>query len=184
MGDRSRDEPLVPISFAHGKGWHVIYTNVKCEFRAKLGLRAKGFEVFLPTQERWVRHARYKKKVVRALFTRYLFIRFDIERDEWYWPIRSTDGVMDLLRNNDIPLRIPDEAVAQLQRAQEAGMFDETSALVRLGKGSKVKPIKGPFADLVGKLENADDRARVEVLFQILGGERVLRFAISDLRPV
>ena len=177
-------DPLVPLSFARGSGWHVVYTNIKCEFRARLGLQAKGFEVFLPTQERWVRHARYKKKAVRALFTRYLFVRFDVDKDEWFWPISSTDGVENFLRNNDVPLRVPDEAIRQLQQAQDAGVFDETRALVRLAPGSTVKPIRGPFADLVGKLKSADDRARVEALFHILGGERVLRFPISDLRPV
>jgi transcriptional antiterminator RfaH len=182
--ETGRPDPLVPLSHAEGRAWHVVYTNIKCEFRAKLGLQAKGFEVFLPTYERWIRHARYKKKALRALFTRYLFVRFDIDREEWYWPICSTDGVEDLLRSNDIPLRVPDHLILELQRAQNAGLFDETSELVRLAKGSAVKPIVGPFADVVGRLKKADDRARVEVLFKILGGERVVRFKIGDLRPV
>ena len=49
--------PDPPMSFQPGKRWYVVYTNVKCEFRAEKGLLAKGYDVFLPRAKRWIRHA-------------------------------------------------------------------------------------------------------------------------------
>jgi hypothetical protein len=42
------EQPLIPASFPLERRWYVIYTNIKCEFRANMGLKAKGFETFLP----------------------------------------------------------------------------------------------------------------------------------------
>ena len=54
--------PVLPMSFQPGKRWYVVYTNIKCEFRAEQGLKAKGYDVFLPRAKRWIRHARRKKE--------------------------------------------------------------------------------------------------------------------------
>src|SRR5215813_8236501 len=70
-------EPVAPICFC-GPRWFVVYTLARCEDRARLGLEAKGFECFLPTLIRELRHARRAVIAKRPLFPRYLFCRFDI----------------------------------------------------------------------------------------------------------
>src|SRR5262249_56053552 len=86
--DRAR-APVLPISFQPGKKWYVVYANIKCEFRAEKGLRAKGYDVFLPRARRWVRHARKKTERVVPLLPRYVFSGFDINLIPCYW-IRTT----------------------------------------------------------------------------------------------
>src|SRR4029077_5080067 len=82
--------PDLPICFQPGKRWYVVYSNIKSEFRAEQGLKAKGYDVFLPRAKLWIRHARRKKERVVPLLPRYLFVGFDINIKPWY-EIRNTD---------------------------------------------------------------------------------------------
>src|SRR5262249_21998185 len=137
--------PVLPISFQPGKKWYVVYANIKCEFRAEKGLRAKGYDVFLPRARRWVRHARKKTERVVPLLPRYVFVGFDINLMPWYG-IRNTDGVEGVLSNNTIPVAVPTGAIEDLRAMEEMGIFDETTEVLRLSPGEQVKMIKGPFA--------------------------------------
>lgn len=173
---REAEQLLIPMSFPLGGAWHVVFTNIRCEFRANMGLKAKGFETFLPYLRKRVRHARYTTAVDRALFPRYLFVRFDIERDEWFHPIKSTDGVEDIIRNDSIPVRIRDDELAPIIEAQKAGEFDLT---LRGGKRSKVFDYKpgelarisaGPFTGFNATVvASMPEKNRVEVMLEILG---------------
>ena len=49
--------------------------------------------------------------------------------------------------------------------------------------GRLVRLVKGPFADQVATIEQLDDRGRVRVLLDILGGETSVRVSTGDLAP-
>ncbi len=181
--DGVHDEPLIPASFPVGDAWYVVYTTVKGEFRARLALEAQGFTVFLPVEKRWVRHARRKTQVMRPLFSRYLFVRFDINRDHWY-AIKRTDGVEGILTNNSIPVRVPAAAVEDLRQAQAIGAFDQTTAVLRLKEGDPVRIASGPFKDFIARVKEAKSRKRVDILLQLFGSERILQFSLAQLRKI
>lgn len=165
--------PLVPLSFPLGKRWFVVYTNIRCENRAVMGLEAKGFDCFLPQITKEITHARRKVIVNRPLFPRYIFVAFDPERDEWFHPIQSTNGVERLIRNNDIPVRMPEAEIAKLRAAQDAGQFDLRDLRpdgVSFEPGELVRVSGGPFADLNAEvLAMLPDKQRVEVLLNLFG---------------
>jgi len=175
--------PVLPISFQPGKKWYVVYANIKCEFRAEKGLLAKGYDVFLPRTRRWIRHARKKTERVLPLLPRYLFVGFDINLMPWY-EIRNTDGVEGVLSNNTIPVAVPAAAIEDLRVMQEMGVFDETTEVLRLSVGDRVKMVTGPFAGHVCTLKSARGKERVEVIMALFGRENVLRVPLSALRPV
>lgn len=114
------------VAWHGGLRWYAVITNPKCEFRADFGLKAKGFETFCPKLRKRIRHARYTNVVERPLFARYVFVRFDMNFGEWFHPITSTDGVEELVSNNHIPMRIPDEQLQPLIDAYRGGEFDYT----------------------------------------------------------
>jgi transcriptional antiterminator RfaH len=178
-----RVAPVLPISFQAGKKWYVVYTSIKCEFRAEKGLLAKGYDVFVPRAKRWIRHARKKTERVIPLLPRYLFVGFDVDLMPWY-EIRNTDGVEGVLSNNSIPVAVPAAAVEDLRAMQEIGVFDETTEVLRLSPGDSVKLVKGPFAGHVCTLKSARGKARVEVILALFGRENILRVPLSALRPV
>jgi transcriptional antiterminator RfaH len=171
----------IPASFPVGGAWHVVYTNIRCEFRANMGLKAKGFETFLPYLRKRIRHARYTQAVERPLFPRYLFVRFDVEKDEWFDPIKSTDGVEDIIRNNSIPVRIPQAELDPIIHAQKAGEFDLTRKRPissEYAEGEVIRISAGPFAGFAAEvLATMPDKARAEVALQLFG--RISRIALN-----
>ncbi|HZP68363.1 MAG TPA: transcription termination/antitermination NusG family protein [Pseudolabrys sp.] len=176
-------EPLYPICWPAGVGWYVARTNIKCEFRAEMGLRSKGYEVFLPREKVWVRHARRKSERERPLFGRYLFVGFDPNLMPWT-PIKETDGIECLVMNNGIPSRLPAGLVEKLRGEIEVGCFDETKAVAKLEPGDEIRITEGPFADFVGKLKVALPKKRVEMLLNLLGGDVCVTIPLAWVRPV
>jgi len=176
-------EPLVPASFPCGNAWYVVYCTIKGEFRAKLALEAQGFTVFLPVEKKWVRHARRRSHAIRPLFSRYLFVRFDINRDHWY-AIKRTDGVEAILTNDSIPVRVPGSIIEDLRAAQAMGVFDQTVKELDLKEGDQVRIASGPFKHFVARVQEAKSRKRVDILLQLFGSERILRFSAEMLRKV
>ena len=174
---------ILPASFQAGKKWFVVYTNIKCEFRAEKGLAAKGYDVFLPRARRWVRHARKKTERVAPLLPRYVFVGFDLDLMPWY-EIRNTDGVEGILSNNTIPVAVPTAAIEDLRVMETMGVFDETTEVLRLSAGDHVRLIKGPFAGHLCTLKSARGKEKVEVVLALFGRENVLRVPLSALRPV
>lgn len=175
----------LPASFSSGARSYVVYTNINCEERAALGLRAAGFEVFLPTVTRMVKRGSRKKiKVERPLFSRYLFVRFDINRDPWT-AIKRTDGVEALICNNQIPVSVPDAAIERLRTLQGLGAFDETVGRTEIGKGQSVRIEAGAFADWVGEVLAADnERRRVEILLDLLNRRVRINLPMESVRAV
>lgn len=172
-----RPEPLIPASFPLGQAWHVAYTNIKCEHRARYGLEGKGFECFLPMEVRYrVRRGR-KSAIRRPVFSRYLFVRFDIEL-QGTGDVASIDGIEQLLTNNDMPMRVPDRVIAEIRRAEANGAFDKAATL---GQGEDVRVPEGPFMGMLGKVQSASPGKRVKVLLEMLGRQVITDFGLAEL---
>lgn len=158
--------------------WFVVCTGVKAEGRVAWTLEALNFDVFLPMETR-MRVIRGKRiRVQNPLFSRYVFVGFDPQREEWYWPIRSIDGVMGLLENNQMPVPVPTIAIEELRRLEANGAFDK-SKLPAAGEVFRV--VAGPFADLIGKVKNARASGRVRLLLEMLGKVVEANFPIEQL---
>jgi transcriptional antiterminator RfaH len=101
------------------------------------------------------------------LFPRYLFVILDRTRDRWR-SINGTLGVERLLMCGGEPQPVPPGLVENLiLAADDDGSVHFDYAL---HQGQRVRVAAGPFADLVGRLERLDDRGRVSVLLELLGG--------------
>jgi transcriptional antiterminator RfaH len=104
--------------------WYVLITGINCEHISIRGLQAKGFETYCPLGKRTVRHAR--KQIIKQfpVFSRYIFIKFNIDDPSYSDPIRSTDGVMDILSNNWRPVEIPEWVIDDIKKREAQGKFD------------------------------------------------------------
>jgi len=156
---------------ASAERWFCVHTQPRKEIFAAQNLRQQSYRCFLPTIKRTIRHARQVHKIKAAFFPRYLFVRLNPDIDGWR-PIRSTFGVSGLIMERDRPKPVPSGIVEALQEAVDvSGCVDFRDDVVI---GGSVRLLSGPFADLVGKLKEQDERGRVAVLLNILGGERVV----------
>jgi transcriptional antiterminator NusG len=167
--------------------WFAVYTLPRCEAKANSGIATLGYATYLPTERRWIRHARYKKAEDRPLLARYLFVGFDPDRTSWS-PIRKVDGVCDLVRSAGTPSRMSQadiDLVFALKASQMVGAFDQTSVIDRMQIGENVRIVAGPFAGFIGELcatNSAEKRA--EIFVSMFGKQHTIRMEFEQLRPV
>jgi transcriptional antiterminator RfaH len=148
--------------------WYVVRTQPHCEAKAERQLTNQNFRTFLPRFLKSRRHARKFETIRAPLFPGYLFVILDLARDRWR-SVNGTYGVDRLLTQAGAPEPVPHGLVEQLLTAIDA------EGVVRLRSnlqdGQMVRVSAGPFADLVGRLQQLDDSGRVRILLEVLGGE-------------
>lgn len=163
-----------------GPVWYVVNTRPRSETRAICHLESQGYRVFCPRYSRTVRHARQTKNVLAPLFPNYLFVEFDVSRDQWR-RINSTRGVLRLLTWDGAPQPVPRGVVDGLVAGTRSdGTFDWTS---RFRIGGPICIADGPFAEFAGTLESLDAAGRVRVLLDLLGRSVSVALRCESLLP-
>lgn len=161
--------------------WFVAETLPRAEFQAQIQLERQLFDCFCPRFSRQRRHARRIERVLAPLFPGYVFVRFDPDRDQWR-SINGTTGVRRLIGGTpNRPQPMPQQAMEALVARCENGVV--TRLVTDLEVGQRVRLNAGPFLDRLATVEELDDRGRVRVLLDILGGQVPARLAASDLMP-
>ena len=160
--------------------WYVVRTLAQRERLAVQPLTNQGYRVFLPLHLKTRRHARKVETILAPLFPRYLFTILDLTSHRWR-SINGTFGVERLLMSAGGPQAVPCGLVERLILAAEKDgsvRFD-----FALQEGQSVKIVAGPFADLIGRLEQLNGKDRVTVLLQLLGGTQKVAMSRMLLAP-
>lgn len=168
----------IPASFRAGLNWYAIRTNIRCERRAQLGLDAIGYRTYLPQCVRWVSHARIKERVRRPLFSRYLFVEFDINL-EGTDKIRATNGVEGILGTAGVPMTIPGGFVLEILARELKGEFDYVSKEGRLPNGAKVAIVDGKYDGLIAILGGIRGH---EVRCKVFGNPHEIKLPLAFIR--
>ena len=148
---------------APGPQWYVVYTKPQREEMAQFHLQRKGLATFFPRLR--LPYPRRHRRHIVPLFPNYLFVQLRLPDD--YHVVRWSPGVNHLVGSEGIPTPLDGTVVAFLrQRSAPDGI---SPARVSLPVGSGVRLVSGPFAGLVGMIENPPDaKGRVKVLMQLL----------------
>ena len=131
--------------------WYVIHTLLKQEDRAYSNLRAWGVDAFLPK----VGEARRNpftgelSRVVKPLFPRYLFTRFNL--NDSLHKVRYTRGVHSVVSFGKHPIQVDDEIMEIIKSRTDDDGFVRLDDGIRVG--DEVKIIDGPFKGLLGVFE-------------------------------
>lgn len=155
------------LSSGDPKRWYVARSKPHNEQSAKQRLIAQGFDVFLPLQDRTVRHARKVLNVCRPVFPRYMFVNFDPMTTHWS-SINGTIGIDRLLMRGNAPEPVRQGVVESLLSSVDNR--DRLQFCGSLKRGDRVRLLSGPFADQLGVLERLSSSERVHVLLAVLGG--------------
>jgi transcriptional antiterminator RfaH len=154
--------------------WYAVCCKPRQETVAEENLLRQGFHVYLPRIR--IRHRRRGQwlEAVEALFPRYVFIRID-PRQRSTAPVRSTRGVVGLVRFGGQPAVVPDSVMeALLQREDSAsGLHQDQRPLFSAGEA--VKFVDGPLAGMEGVFTEQDGEKRVIVLLELLGKANKVR---------
>lgn len=161
--------------------WRAVFCKPRAEQRARMHLINQGFEVFLP-QVRSRRRRRGRDRLqIEPMFPRYLFVALADLRQDW-GPIRSTRGVVGLVRfGAEVPV-VPDSLIELLKTRQDAEGAIELARVHRLKSDDPVEITAGPFAGYRGIFEAETGKARAMILLELLNGQRRVEIATADLR--
>ena len=171
--------PTARPALVGSKRWFLVHTLPKKELKAEMHLYAQGFIAYLPQFKKTVRHARRLLTVQSPVFPRYLFVALDLKRDRWL-SIRSTVGVSGLFTQNGQPCPVPVGIVESLIERSEGNVLRLDGSLV---KGQAVRILSGPFADLIGTLEQLDATGRTRVLLNLMGASVPVALNRAVLAP-
>jgi transcription antitermination factor NusG len=134
-----------------GEPWFAIWTRSQYEPRVEDGLRAKGFEVFLPRVRVPSRRQDRCLVLERPLFPSYVLARFAPSRTA-YLRVVSTDGVVRILGERwDALHPIPESQVEAVRRVVDGADGARPSPWLRLG--DQVRIVAGPLAGLEGRVQ-------------------------------
>ena len=165
------------------KRWYAVYTKPRNEELATQHLVRQGFEIVYPRYLKRRSHARVVSSVSAPLFPRYLFASFEIAAPSWS-AIRSTRGVIDLVRNGVSPAPVPDEIIGEIRRRADDNGHVVLGKQLHLERGDSFCIDTGPFAAHVAIFEERRDNDRVIALLSLLGRKVTVQMPIDAVVPV
>lgn len=158
--------------------WYLIHCKPREDERALEHLERQGFECFRPARRVERRRNGRKCTVADPLFPNYLFIRLDRVHDNWA-PIRSTRGVMHIVRFNEFPLPIPDAIIESIRLRLAADAVEPY-----LKPGERVRITEGAFSQFEAIFVANDGQDRVVLLLNILQRNQELSFPLETVRKL
>ncbi|MEX0803098.1 MAG: transcription termination/antitermination NusG family protein [Candidatus Binatia bacterium] len=165
------------------KRWYAVYTQPRNESLATEHLARQSFDAYCPRYQKRRSHAGRIDFVSSPLFPRYVFVAFDPETARWQ-AIRSTRGVVDLVRNGLDPVPVPEFIISEIRTREDENGFVLLGNHLKLARGDKFSIAAGPFAGHVAIFEARRDSARVIALLSLLGGKIVVELPVGAVAPV
>jgi transcriptional antiterminator RfaH len=162
------ESPVLPTR------WYVVRTKPRHEQIALRNLLNQGYEAWLPMHTAR-RHRAGRWQIVRGpLFPCYAFARLG-HVGQGIAPIRSTLGVVGLVRFGEQPATMPQSVVDDLHALEVCLAESADHPVVPFQPGAAVRIVSGPFAGLEG-IVSRTAKERVGVLLELLGREQNVDF--------
>jgi transcriptional antiterminator RfaH len=159
--------------------WYVVQCKTREDHRALEHLERQGFCCYRPTLRIEKVQRGRKVEVRESLFPGYLFVQLDQVNHNWS-PIRSTRGVIQVVRFNEHPLPVEDEVIELIRERLASG----GPRVPYLKSGERVLVTDGCFADVEAIFVANDGERRVMLLMSILHREQTVSFPVDSVRKV
>jgi len=155
------------MSKDRAKRWYLVYAKPRQERVAQTNLCRQQYTTYLPLVRQPRRRRGERISVVTPMFPRYLFVQLDRHTDNWA-PIRSTLGVVSIVRFGHVAAAVPDDFVALL-RAREDAHGVQVMPVEDYKRGTRVRITDGGLMGYEAVFVARSSRDRVIVLLEILG---------------
>ena len=161
--------------------WYLVYCKPRQESVARENLARQGYETYLPFMRDVRRRQGKRVTLITPMFLRYLFIHLNLQTDNWA-PVRSTLGVVSIVRFGRAAARVPDDLLAML-RSREDAQGIQILPVEEYKPGSRVRITQGGFAGYEGIFQAATGRDRVTVLLDVLGRKARASVDSASIEP-
>jgi len=164
---RVNDNHTLLVEPATLRQWFLIMAKPNQDERAHVNLQRQGYEVYRPLARVPKKQRGKRVVIVESLFPRYLFIHLQQLLDNWA-PIRSTYGVLTLVRFGQLPAVVPDDLISFLQ--ENEGDFEKRAvSLEDFKKNERVRIVAGPLRGCEAIFQRYDGKERAVLLLKFLG---------------
>ena len=148
------------------KSWIVARNKPNQDKIALTNLKQQNFEVYQPTFKTMSRIRNKFKEIIKPVFPGYIFIAINLEKNNWH-KINNTRGISSVIFfGNELPL-IRYELIKELKHNLSHNNDPKTVDQLKIGMNAEIT--KGPFAQLIGKIEEIDTDQRIWILLDVLG---------------
>ena len=154
--------------------WFAVYSKPRQEHEALRQLERQGFTCFLPRAiNPYQKRTKTRQPAVEPLFPRYLFLRA-VPSQQNLAPVRSTRGVVGLVRTGTRLVTVPEGIITALQARQDPETGLIALEATPLNQGDRVRVFDGPFAGAEGILQQRCGQDRSLLLLKMLGRETIV----------
>lgn len=162
--------------------WFAVVSKPRQEKTAYEHLQRQGFDCFLPMAENpYQRRSRKNRKIIEPLFPRYLFLKAIAEFQNLA-PVRSTQGVVSMVRFGTELAVIPDYIIDGIKQRITAKTGLIKIEPVEIKPGDKVKVFDGPLTGLNGIVQEKNSECRTIILMKLLGRPTKVEVNTMDLQ--
>jgi len=134
--------------------WFVLYTTSRAEKKVAERLEEKGIEVYLPMIEEVRQWSDRKKKVKKALFNGYIFVKSSKGK---LYELIQTPGAVKFVNFSGEFATVREEDIEMIKRIVETGVSVEVdNSEIELGQ--YVKILGGPLQGMEGECINKGNK--------------------------
>ena len=106
-------------------------------------------------------------------------IALDINKIKWL-SIKSTFGILRIVSFGNKPAEVPRDLIFGLMNKYLKFKLSDTSGPDRIKKGADVKILKGPFSGFIGRIEDFDQKRRLNILLEFMGNHKNIKIDAND----
>ena len=158
------------------KHWYVIQTKHTKEFQAELNLMNQNFITYLPKTLKYIESNKEIKKILKPLFSNYIFVLIDNLKDNWS-KINYTRGVKKIVDFDGSFPHIPEEIINELKSKEINGLIS-LSKMTILNLGTLCKINNKSFFNRLCKIKKIYKNNKIQVLLNFLGN--VIKYLVSN----
>ena len=163
--------------------WHVLWTRSQSEHMVYNQLSDRGFRLFLPTLDVWVRRNGTRRRATVAMFPGYLFLNHAMDKAS-YIEVAKARGLVRILGDGwDNLAEVPDGEIASIQRIHHAGVPAMAHPYLRVGE--RVRISEGLLAGVEGILvRSRPEKGLVVVSVHLLQRSVGVEIDCASVEPI
>ncbi len=130
--------------------WYVLWTRTQCEHMVYDQLSDRGFHLFLPTLDVWLRRNGTRHRATVPMFPGYLFLNHVMDKTS-YIDVTKARGLVRVLGDSwDALADVPDGEIATIRRLLQSGVPAAPHPYLRVG--TRVRIVHGALEGVEGIL--------------------------------